>query len=228
MVGETTINYAASKMQPSAAAPLPPEMKVVKPNPVTETNIAPREAEEAEATPKATAKKPAAPKAKKAAAKKPARGRGRPAGSKNKKKKKSTATKAKTTAPKAAPKAAFRAETKSATKEPFTQGNDMMKAAMDSGNITAEIAKSFTDEMVKFANKNFSENVELSKEFFSCRTMSDMFEIQNKIMKQNLDSFFKQSSKMSEMMFKAASKTGAPINGSLTQAVDEWKKKFAA
>ncbi|MDG1287201.1 MAG: phasin family protein [Rickettsiales bacterium] len=221
MVGETKINYAASKMHPSATAPQPMEIRIASPaeeEPVTEIAKEPT-------TEKKTAAKPTS-----------TRGRGRPAGSKNKamKTKASTATKKKATAKKSTPKKPAANKTSSAkpnkvfaTSEPFTQGNEALKAAMESNSATAEMTKTMTEEMVQFANKNFSENMALSKEFFSCRTMSDMLEIQNTIMKNNLDGFFKQSSKMSEMMLKVASESSAPINGSFTNMADEFKKKFS-
>jgi len=224
MVGETKINYAASKMQPSAIAPQPMEIRIATP------------AEELEKEETVTELKQ--PTAKKKAAAKPAakRGRGRPAGSKNKvkkakptsaakkKKKKITAKK-----PNAKKTSSAKSNNKSSAKtESFAQNNEAINAAMESNSATAKMTQTMTEEMMKFANKNFSENMTLSKEFFSCRTMSDMFEIQNKMMKNNFDSFFKQSSKMSEMLFKAASESATPLSGPFTNMADEFKKKFSA
>lgn len=156
------------------------------------------------------------------------RSRGRPAGSKNK----AARAKAKATTKRNAKKTSQTKSTQTqqqksgAKTEPFAKNNEMLQAAMMSGTKTAETAKKMSEEMMKFANRNMSENVELSREFFGCRTLSDMFEIQNKMIKKNFDSFFKQSSKMSEMMFKAAGKTGAPLNTTFTDMADEMNKKI--
>lgn len=154
----------------------------------------------------------------------PKRGRGRPAGSKNKTKK-STARKTSSTN-KTRSQTQNNNSQSSQTQGFSQQGSEMMNAAMQSGSRTAEMAKKMSEEMVKFSNDSFSKNMELSREFFGCRTLSDMFEVQNKMMKQNVDRFFKQSSKMTEMMFKASGKTGAPLNTSFTDMADTMAKQF--
>lgn len=152
----------------------------------------------------------------------PKRGRGRPAGSKNK----ATKTAHKTTAKKAQPNPSTRQE--NATKaEPFANNNEIFEAAMQSNTQSTEMVKKMGEDMMALTNKNMSETAELSRELFSCRTLSDMFEVQNKMMKNNLDNFFKQSSKMSEMLFQAAGKTGAPLNTAFTDMADQMNKKFS-
>lgn len=217
MIGERTINYAANKIQPAHISPRGMDIKIAQDNSEKKKTPTKKKPASAKTATKKTAAKPAA-----------TRGRGRPAGSKNK---------PKVTAKKAAPKKptttkTAKAETqsktnKTATNEPFTQGNEAMKTWMASGTISSEMTKKMTEEMMSYGNKAVAKNMELSKEFLACRTISDFFEIQNQFMRNNLDSFFQQSSKMSEMLFKASSETSAPFNSSLTEMADEWRKKMA-
>ncbi len=88
---------------------------------------------------------------------------------------------------------------------------DNVEAYVECGNIASGAGKYVGSEIMSYANKTFSDQVEMSKELFSCRTLNDMFDLQSKMLKNNLDGFFSESVKLSEMMFAAASSAAEPL-----------------
>lgn len=96
--------------------------------------------------------------------------------------------------------------------EMFALSKDNADAAVTCSSIAVNASKSMGAEMFNYANKSFSQNVEMSKELFGCRTINDMFDLQSKVVKANLDHFFNESVKMSEMLFNSANEISEPIN----------------
>jgi hypothetical protein len=94
--------------------------------------------------------------------------------------------------------------------------------------MTATLAKDISAELFESANKAFSDNLELSKELFSCRTFNDMFELQNKIIRNSIDNFFNQSVKLSGMFFEYTTEALEPINERVAQATEQFSKVLAA
>lgn len=133
--------------------------------------------------------------------------------------------------PSSAQPISFKKATDQATKsfnEAFSQSNEQIKACMECSNITADAAKAFTNEWMRFTNESFSDNMELSKDMFTCRTINDVFDLHNKLVRSNLDHFFNQSVKFSEMMFQYASDAAEPMNESFASTTKKFNKSFAA
>ncbi|MDE3016444.1 MAG: phasin family protein [Pseudomonadota bacterium] len=105
---------------------------------------------------------------------------------------------------------------------------DGIETCIECGNMTAELAKDLSSEALDYANRTFSEQLELSKGFFSCRTLGDMFELQNRVVKNNIDSFFSQSTKLSERLFDYTTEALEPINERVAQATEQFSKALAA
>lgn len=105
---------------------------------------------------------------------------------------------------------------------------DNMEACVECGNITAELSKAVSEEVFEFTNQLFSKNVDLSKQLFACRTINDMFDLQSKFFKTNIDKIFNETAKISEMSFKMASKASEPINGRVAAVSKRVKKSFSA
>lgn len=105
---------------------------------------------------------------------------------------------------------------------------DNMEACVECGNIAAELSKAVGEEVFEFSNDLFSKNVELSKQIFACRTINDMFELQSKAFKMNIDKVFGETAKISEMTFKMASKASAPLNERAAQVTKHIKKTLSA
>ena len=81
---------------------------------------------------------------------------------------------------------------------------------------------------MNYANKNFSQNVELSKEVLQIRTLNDLFDLGTRFMKTNLDSFFSQSVKLSEKLFQTATEVSEPLNERISESADRISKAMAA
>ncbi len=110
----------------------------------------------------------------------------------------------------------------------MAMSQDNIEAVVECGNIAAGISKTMSEEMFNFANDIFSQNVELSQEIFACRTLNDMFELQSKIFKSNIDGVFNETAKISEMMFQMASKAAEPISERMADATDRMTRTLAA
>lgn len=101
------------------------------------------------------------------------------------------------------------------------------EAVIESGNIAAGASKAVGAELFNYANKAFSQNVEISKELFACRTLNDMFDLQSRILKSNLDGFFGESVKLSELMFEAANNAAEPIQERLQETAERVNKTWS-
>lgn len=99
---------------------------------------------------------------------------------------------------------------------------------VECGNIAVAASKQLGAELTGYINRSFANNVELSKQAFTCRTLNDMFDLNNKFVKSNLDAFFNESVKLSELLFQAASDVSEPLNERLTETTDRLTKSFAA
>jgi phasin family protein len=112
--------------------------------------------------------------------------------------------------------------------EAIAVSRDNIEACIECGNVTASLAKDISAEAIETANKAFSDNVELSKEVFACRTINDMMELQSKIVKGAIDQFFNQSVKLSGKIFEYSSEAMEPINERVAQASEQLSKVLAA
>jgi hypothetical protein len=102
------------------------------------------------------------------------------------------------------------------------------EAIVEVGNIAVNVSKQVSAEIIGFVNKSFAQNVELSKQAFNCRTLNDMFDLQSKIVKSNLDSFFNESLKISELAFQCASDISEPLNERISESAERLTKVAAA
>lgn len=108
----------------------------------------------------------------------------------------------------------------------ISRGN--VETLVECGNLTASFAKDISSELVEYANKAFSDNVEISKNVFACRTINDMMDLQNKIVRSSFDGFFNQSSKLTNMLFEYSTEALEPINERVTQATEQFSKTLAS
>ncbi len=105
---------------------------------------------------------------------------------------------------------------------------DNVEALVECGNLTAALAKDISSEIFEYANKSFSDNIEISKDVFACRTINDMVELQSKIVKSAFDSFFSESSKITGMLFEYSSEALEPINERFAEATDKLSKTISS
>lgn len=102
-----------------------------------------------------------------------------------------------------------------------------LEACMEASQISADHANRIGESIMSYANESISRNVDLSKELFACRTASDVFELQSRFMQNNMDRFFNQTAKLSEMMFTASSKSAEPISERMAEAAQRMQKVLA-
>lgn len=95
-------------------------------------------------------------------------------------------------------------------------------------NVATRVSKEIGAEMISYCNKQFSQNVELSKQVLTCRTLNDMFDLATRITKANLDAFFTESVKLSEMVFQCATDVAEPLNECVSQTGDRITKAMSA
>ncbi len=105
---------------------------------------------------------------------------------------------------------------------------DNVETCIECGNTTAALIKDMSSEIAESANKAFSDNVEISKELFACRTINDMLELQNRVARQTIDNFFNQSVKLSGMFFEYSTEALEPINERVAQVTEQFSKALAS
>jgi hypothetical protein len=106
------------------------------------------------------------------------------------------------------------------------QGN--VETCMQCGNIAADMTRKLSEEVFTFANDMFSSNVEISKDLFACRTINDVFDLQNRLMRTNLDNFFSESARLSEMVFDYINQAAEPIGERINETTDRLSRSIAA
>lgn len=107
----------------------------------------------------------------------------------------------------------------------FEQSREGIEAIVESGNIAADMSRAIAGEVIRFANETFSDNIEISKEIFDCKTVSDVVEMQGKLIRSNMDHFFNQTDRLSEMFFQFAADAAEPFNQRFSTATPAKSKK---
>lgn len=95
-------------------------------------------------------------------------------------------------------------------------------------NVAVGVSKELTAELIAYLNKVFSQNVELSKQVLTCRTLNDMFDLSGRIVKANLDGFFSESVKLSELLFRSANEISEPLNECVSETTERLSKALTA
>lgn len=115
-----------------------------------------------------------------------------------------------------------------AVSEAVSNTQHTIEACIESGNITANMSREISEEIFNFANEIMSNNIDISKDVFTCRTINDVFELQSKMFRNNVDRLFNQSAKISEMVFDTVTKASEPLSERMMEASDKLSKSFAA
>lgn len=115
-----------------------------------------------------------------------------------------------------------------AVNEAMDLSRENAEAMVEVMNVAVAMCKEMGAEAISCANKSFSRNVELSKEAFTCRTLNDVFDLMSRCLKSNLDGFFSQSVRFSEMLFQTATDVSEPINERISESADRMSKAMVA
>ena len=114
-----------------------------------------------------------------------------------------------------------------AAAEAVDASREHIQVLTEVANVATTVSKEVAAEVIGFLNKQFAQNVELSKQVMSCRTLNDMFDLANRVSKTNLDAFFSQSVKLSEMLFQCATDISEPLNESVSATSERMAKAMA-
>ena len=112
--------------------------------------------------------------------------------------------------------------------ETMSASRDNIETCIECGNISAAMVKDLSTEVFENANRMFSDNVEMAKDLFACRTINDMMEMGSRYLRQNYDNFFSQSASMSGMAFEYASDLLEPVNERVEEMTSQFSKAVKA
>ena len=115
-----------------------------------------------------------------------------------------------------------------AMNESVTAMQGTVETYMECGTIAAEMSRKMSEEIVSFTNEMLSSNVELSKDIFACRTINDLFDLQTRMVRSNLDAIFSESARFSEMIFNYMNQAAEPISERLNAATNRFSRNMAA
>lgn len=115
-----------------------------------------------------------------------------------------------------------------AMNEALDISRDNAEAVVEVSNVAVAVSKELGAELISYLNRNFSQNVELSKQVLACRTLNDLFDLGSRFMKTNLDGFFSESVKLSELLFQASNEVSEPLNERISESSERLSKALAA
>ncbi len=110
----------------------------------------------------------------------------------------------------------------------ITISRENIDVAVEVHNIVTDIARTTHADLLKYANNNFSDNLDICNEAFTCRNINDALEINNKWIGCNIDNFFAQSSRFADMLFQFASEASEPVNEHILESTERLGKSLAA
>lgn len=101
-----------------------------------------------------------------------------------------------------------------------------VEACVEASGIAAECAQNISESIYESANAAISENVEHFKVLFNCRTASDLFALQKRLSQANMEIFFNNRTKISNMLFEMGAKSREPFADRLSDYSDRITKIF--
>lgn len=112
--------------------------------------------------------------------------------------------------------------------EAVSASRENLETCIECSNATAAFAQELSSEVFDSTNRAFSDSVELSKELLACRTLNDMLELNSRAVKNACDSFFEQTSKLSDMVFEYSNEAMEPLNERVSEVARKLGKTLAA
>lgn len=112
--------------------------------------------------------------------------------------------------------------------EVISISHEQIEAIMQHSNLLGETARKMMDELFSCTNDAFARNVEMSRDIFSCRTINDAVDLQNKFIQSNVDCWLHEASKISEIAFEFATQAVDPIGERVSEAMERLTKSIAA
>ncbi len=102
------------------------------------------------------------------------------------------------------------------------------EACSKSGAIFMKGMEDIMSEVMSLAQGASEKQAELVKEIMSIKNVSELSEIQNKLMKSGFDDFVSGATKISEISAKVLTDSAQPVNEQIKQAAKKATKSMAA
>ncbi|WP_029009835.1 phasin family protein [Azospirillum halopraeferens] len=97
-----------------------------------------------------------------------------------------------------------------------------------SGTIVAKGAEEAGKQMAAYTQASMEKGVAAGKAAFTVKSLRELFDLQNAYVKQSVDSFVTESTRMQELSAKIANEAFAPINARVNATVAKLSKPLAA
>lgn len=95
-------------------------------------------------------------------------------------------------------------------------------------NVWSKGFETIGKELYAFGQESVETSVEVGKSAMSCKTVSDLLELQNDVTKKSYDKTLEELTKISELSVKTANEAMKPIQDSLTGTFEKLSKPIAA
>ncbi len=115
-----------------------------------------------------------------------------------------------------------------AVQEVTELSRENVETLTQAGNKLVETSKELGAELISYTNRSFAQNVELSKQVLSCRTLNDMFDLSGRMFKNNLDNYFTETVRLSEKLFEAMTEVTEPLNERFSETASRMTKAMAS
>jgi hypothetical protein len=106
--------------------------------------------------------------------------------------------------------------------------SDNLSALTECSSKASQVYQEFGTEVMESCNRTFSDLAEITQEAFACRTLSDMVELQNKVVQQMFDNYFTTANKLSAMLFDSCEEVLEPLGECSAKASEKMCKAMAA
>jgi hypothetical protein len=100
------------------------------------------------------------------------------------------------------------------------------EASIECLNIISEAVEDVSNEVMQSYNRSAEECADISKAAFGCRTINDVMELHNRMLKLGLDNCFNESSKLMTMGFECCTALLKPLHNHIEEASERINKVF--
>lgn len=105
---------------------------------------------------------------------------------------------------------------------------DALQTCMKSGKIAAERMQDMMGYCMQMCQESSEKQAEAMKNFFTCKTLTDVTEAQSKFAQTSFDDMVQAMTKMTEMGIKCSTEIMEPFNDQLGKAMKKATESMAA
>ncbi len=107
-------------------------------------------------------------------------------------------------------------------------GKDNLNAFMATSTLLAEGMRDLNKAWFDLAQDSLERNTVATKAVLECKSVNDLADVQNDLMKKNIDKAVAEGRKISDMSMKLAEEASAPLNSRVAAAMEKVTKPLAA